>query len=181
MAIFDPATILSAFNDRGTLLLYLKALEKKLEGFEIDATDLVSPVDARDNYLTADGRGGCVWRAPTLGKFYLLEFDIPGMPGPGDTHLSSAVLPNGKTVLTVYPNGYAEADLMVSFDAAGSGKIYFTGFSYDAEAGEYYYTSCRAIYTAWQYNDGDWINPLPYSKTFPESERPNITISEYDL
>lgn len=156
MAIFDPETILSAFNDRGTLLLYLKSIEKKL-----------------DELLAAN--------VPSGVKTYLLEFDIPYVNGPGDTHLSSAVLPNGKTVLTVYQNGYAEADLMLSYDAVGSGKIYFTGFSYDAEAGEYYYTTCRAIYTAWEYNEGAWINPLLYSKTFPEDERPDITIIEGGL
>ena len=178
MAIFDPETILSAFNDRGTLLLYLKALEKKLDGFEIDGSELASPVGFGGRYLMANGRGGCTWNAPALPKFYLLEFEWELMPGPGDTHLSSAILANGKTVLTVYPNGYAEADLKVTWDSVGSGKLYFTGFSYDVEAGEIYYTSCRAFYTAW-----DSVQNVlqPYYKDFLAGELPQYTISEYNL
>lgn len=182
MAIFDPATILSVFNDRGTLLLFLKAIEKKLEDLSITAEDITSPVEAGNRYLMADGRGGCYWNAPPIGTFYLLQFDIPYAPGPGDTHLTSAVLPNGKTVLTVYANGYAEADLRVSYDAVGSGKLYFTGFRYDAEAGEFYYTSCRAVYTAWDASTDPYSSSFQsYIKTFPEGSPPDITISEYDL
>lgn len=180
MATFDPETILSAFNDRGTLLLFLKAILKRLEEFSVDAENITSPAGTRGSYLMADGTGGCTWDTPSIPRLYLAQFDIPNMPGPGDTHLSSAVLSVGKTVLTVYANGYAEADFIVSQDGIGSGKFCFTGFSYSD--GLFNYETCTAVYWVWDsFSEVSNTSFQHYQINYPQESPPDITISEYRL